>query len=102
MSQIHPFTPAYGYGVTASASTSNGITLIPRSKGLKQLVLTNLGSDTVYVRPVVGNSGTATTADYPILPNSQVVITKDSAADHVAHLAALSTSSVHIIAGEGF
>ena len=94
------FAPAYGQGVvvasvtTASASSAVGA-------GSMSLVVTNTGSNTVWVR--TGLTGlTATTADYPILPTSQVSISKPLDHTHIAYLTATSTSSLHIIPGEGF
>ena len=55
----------------------------------------------VYVRVSKGTVA-ATTADYPVMPLAQVTITKDQDMDTVNAITASSTSSLHVIAGEGF
>ncbi len=93
------FNPAYTKGITvapAAASASSAIGF-----GSKALCITNLGSVVVYVR--VGGSGVAaTTADYPILPITQLSISKEQDETHVAYLVSSGTGSLHIIPGEGF
>jgi 2-keto-3-deoxy-6-phosphogluconate aldolase len=55
----------------------------------------------VFVR--TGLSGVvATTADYIVQPNAQVNISKPLDHTHVAYITGTSTSSAHIIAGDGF
>lgn len=99
MSQEYTFTPVYGTGVTVAPSTSSASSTL--GKGQKQYVVTNTGSVVCYVRAGVG-SATATAADYPVLPNTQVAITKDRGADTIAYLAASGSGALHIIPGEGF
>lgn len=99
MSVQAAFSPTYGSGVTvapgvASASSTVGF-------GAKALVITNLGSVTVYVRVGEG-SQTATTADYPVLAATQVTISKAQDQNTVAYITASGTGSVHIMAGEGY
>lgn len=93
------FDPAYGSGITvAPTNTSASSTL---GRGSKSLVLTNLGSVTVYVR--VGEmSATATVADYPVLSGTQVSISKPQDGAVVAYITASGTGSLHIMAGEGY
>jgi hypothetical protein len=99
MSQENVFTPAYGKGITVAPTASSATSEV--GDGYKQLCLTNLGSVVCYVRPVT-SSGDATTADYPILPNVQTVITKDKYSDKVSYITSSGTGSLHIIAGDGF
>lgn len=101
MSQKHIFTPVYGTGITVAPTDTSGSTTVSRASKQKQYVVTNLGSQVVYVRAGVG-SATATTADYPVLPDTQVVLTKDYEADTFAYITASGIGSVHIISGEGF
>jgi hypothetical protein len=55
----------------------------------------------VYIN--VGTSGiTASTADYPILPNSQISLSKCQYDTHVAYITSSGTGSIHIIPGEGY
>ena len=100
MSVQAAFNPAYGTGVTvAPTNTSASSTL---GVGTKALVITNLSSTIVsYVRVGTG-SATATTADYPVLPSTQITISKAQDANTVAYVTAASTGSLHIMAGEGY
>jgi hypothetical protein len=101
MTVMATFNPAWGSGTTASVTATSGNVL--RGLGSKSLCLTNLGTDVAYVRTGVGSSLTATTADYPVLPGSQVSITKGMDDNYVAYIcAATESTSLHIMAGEGF
>ena len=101
MTVMATFNPAWGSGTTASVTASSGNSL--RGLGSKSLCLTNLGTDVAYVRTGVGSGTTATTADYPVLPGSQVSITKGMDDNYVAYIcAATESTSLHIMAGEGF
>jgi hypothetical protein len=94
------FEPNYTRGVTVSPSTSSASSEI--GFGSKALVFTNL-SPTVVVYINVGTSGiTASTADYPILPNSQISLSKCQYDTHVAYITSSGTGSIHIIPGEGY
>jgi hypothetical protein len=75
MSVQAAFNPAYGTGITVAPTNTSASSTI--GVGSKSLVLTNLGSLTIYVRVGTGST-TATTADYP------------------------GTGSIHIMAGEGY
>lgn len=99
MALIETFQPAYTQGALVSPGAASAASTIGR--GSKSLVLTNVGSVLVYVR--VGVSGiSATTADYPVLPSTQVSIAKAQDFDTVAYIAPLGGGSLHIIPGEGF
>jgi hypothetical protein len=93
------FEPSYGTGTTVSPSgTSNSSTL---GAGSLNVVLTNLHStEVVYVRVGTG-AQTATVADYPVLPNTQVSLSKGKYDDTVAYITGGGTGSLHIIAGRG-
>jgi hypothetical protein len=96
---LETFNPAYTQGQTISVtSTSAPITI---GRGSMSLVLTNLGTTTCYVRVSTGTVA-ATTADYPVLGNSQVSITKDGDMNTVSAITASGTTSLHVIPGEGF
>jgi len=94
------FAPAYGQGVVvASVTTSSAASAV--GDGAKSLVITNTGSNAIYLR--TGLTGAvATTADYLLLSGAQVSISKPQDHTHVAYITATSTSSLHIIPGEGF
>ena len=93
------FGPAYGTGITVAPTNSSASSTLGR--GSKSLVLTNLGSVTVYVR-VGETAATATTADYPVLSGTQVSISKNQDSAVIAYITAASTGSLHIMAGEGY
>lgn len=94
------FNPAYGSGVTVSPGAVSASSTV--GFGSKALVITNLSSTVVaYVRVGEG-SATATTADYPVLPGTQVSISKAQDQNVVAYITASGSSSLHIMAGEGY
>jgi hypothetical protein len=96
---LETFNPAYTQGQTISVtSTSAPITI---GRGSKSLCLSNLGNQPVFVRVSTGTVA-ATTADYPVMPLAQVTITKDQDMDTVSAITSSSTSSLHVLPGEGF
>ena len=100
MSVQATFGPAYGTGVTVAPGVASASSTLGR--GSKSIVLTNLSATiTAYVRIGTGAT-TATTADYPVLPNTQVTISKDQDANTVAYITSSGTGSLHIMAGEGY
>lgn len=99
MAVLETFNPAYTRGVTISVTTTSAPATV--GKGSKTLCLTNLGTETVYVRVSTGTVA-ATSADYPVLGGTQVTITKEQDMDTVSAITGASTSSLHVIPGEGF
>ena len=96
---IETFNPAYTQGQTISVtSTSAPITI---GRGSMSLCLSNLGNQPVFVRVSTGTVA-ATVADYPVMPLAQVTITKSQDMDTVSAITSASTSSLHVIPGEGF
>jgi len=93
------FQPSYGNGVTvAPTSTSASSTL---GEGSLNIVVTNLSSTIpAYVR-IGQESQTATTADYIVLPFTQISLSKGKYENTVAYVTASGTGSLHIIAGRG-
>ncbi len=106
MSILAAFHPAYGTGITETATTSSiQYTIDPATHrsggGSKALVVSNLGdTNGVYVRVGTGTI-TATDADLYIAPGTKGVISKAETDDQIAFLAAAATSPMHAIAGEG-
>jgi hypothetical protein len=100
MSVQASFNPSYTSGITVSPTTSSASSTI--GLGSKALVLTNLSASVLaYVR--VGKSGiTASTADYPLLPNSQISVSKEQDDTTVAYITSSGTGSIHILPGEGY
>jgi len=100
MSVQASFNPAYGSGVTVAPTSTSASSTV--GFGSKALVITNLSSTVVaYVRVGEG-SATATTADYHVLPSTQVSISKAQDQNVVAYITASGSSSLHIMAGEGY
>jgi hypothetical protein len=93
------FQPSYGSGVTVAPSgTSASSTL---GLGSQSIVVTNLSSSVIsYVRVGAG-AQTATTADYPVLPGTQVSLSKARTDNVVAYITGGSAGSLHIIPGRG-
>jgi hypothetical protein len=94
------FNPAYGSGVTVTPGAESASSTV--GLGNKALVVTNLSATVVsYVRVGKGET-TATTADYPVLPSSQIALSKDGDHDTVAYMAPAGGGSLHIMGGEGY
>ena len=93
------FGPKYGSGQTLSVTdASQSVTF---GKNNWALTVTNLGSDVCYVRTGNGTL-TAVTADYPVLPLSQVSLSKNYDDDKLAVVCGSGDStSLHVIQGEG-
>jgi hypothetical protein len=98
MSTFIPFNPAYTSGQTkTSAALAASFSV---AAGTNQVCITNTGSYIAYVRIGVG-SFSATTADYPVLAGSQVVLTKAQDDTAISHISASGTT-LHFICGSGF
>ena len=98
MNLLEPFIPNYGSGVTLTAGAASLTT--PLNADSKSICITNLGSNVAYVR-IGGSASVATTADYPVLPFSQVILTKVMMHDTLAYISA-SGASLHVMNGEGW
>lgn len=94
------FLPYFGQGVRVTPTTTSTTQAV--GVGAKTLVVTNLSSTiTSYVR--IGVEGiVATSADFPVLPNTQVALSKDNDHTTVAFLAASGSGDLHLMPGEGF
>jgi hypothetical protein len=100
MSVQAAFNPAYGTGITVAPTGTSASSTI--GVGSKSLVLSNLSTLVpVYIRVGTGAT-TATTADYPVLPSTQVTISKAQDQNTVAYITSSATGSIHIMAGEGY
>lgn len=98
MSITAPIRPAYTKGQTVTPAAAAASVNIDAAS--KQVCLTNLGLNVCYVR--VSPDGTAaTTADMPVLPGSQIVISKGQEDDALSYISAGGTT-LHIITGEGW
>ncbi len=86
------FMPGYGSGVVVATSASSAAaTVNVNSIGM---LLTNLGSFTVFVR--LGEAaGAATTADVPVPVGTQVAVSKSNAHRHLSHISPDGAGSLH-------
>lgn len=92
------FNPAYTQTDSVSVTTSSDSTLC--GQGSSSLCLTNTTSQLCYVR--VGVAGVAaTTADFPVLGNSQMIITKDVEHTTVAAITPTGTTTLLVTPGDG-
>lgn len=96
------FGPAYGSGASvASVTATSGSSAI--GVGSKSIVVTNTGTNNVYVRTGLTSLTAVAGADYIVLPLSQVSISKPQDHTHVAYVCDTAlTSTLHLIPGEGF
>ena len=99
MSAEKTFEPRYTVGQTVIPDvTSQSIAIGYASE---TICLSNFGTEVAFVR--VGLPGiTATTADYPVMPASQVTISKGLDDSTVAFISPSGPGSLHIIPGVGY
>ena len=72
-----PFNPKYGSTTSGSATATASVLAVAASS--KQILLTNSGTQVVFVRITQSGSTTdATAADIPVLPGTQLMLTKPS------------------------
>ena len=79
--------------VSLSPTTTSSNTAI--TAGASRLVVTNYGSDVVFVS-FADSSATAATTDLPVLPNSQIIISCTVTAASVAARTATAASGVTV------
>ena len=101
-----PFNAKLGSTVSLSATaTAASLAVDPN---LRQYMVTNLGSQLVFVRPIfAGSSDVATSADIPILPNTQTTLTKQGGDQQGQSSISVvapggSGSTVYVTSGEGW
>jgi hypothetical protein len=100
MSVNAPFNPHYGSGraVTTGASSAS----IEIGEGSKSLVLTNAGANPCYVRTGDSSVTAVDIVDYLLLAGAQVSISKPQDHTHLAYLQSGASTTLHVIAGEGY
>lgn len=92
-----PFQPRRGVNLVATpAAASASVSLDSQAKSVR---LVNAGLNICHVR-IGSGAQTATTADMPVRPNSEIVVQKGDGDDTLAHISALGTT-LHIQTGEG-
>jgi hypothetical protein len=93
-----PFKPNYTQGQTVTpAATAASIDI---DANAKQVSLSNLGLNVCYVRISTSALNAATTADYPILPGSKEIITKNVGDNKLSYISADGTT-LHVMPGSG-
>lgn len=97
MSIETPFQPQRGANLVATPSSSSAsVTLVGSAKSVR---LVNSGANICHVRIGTG-AQTATTADMPVRPGSEIVVGKAGEENTLAHISATGTT-LHIQVGEG-
>ena len=102
MSRGKVFQPAWESGQVISVTTTTANVEIAVPSNNEQLALTNTGSTICYVNiGATAALSAATTAGYPILPTSQILLTKKLDDKFVSAITAASTTSLHVMPGDG-
>lgn len=104
MELFQPFSPHYGVTQALAVTTGQSTAVFPASALNPQLALTNSGTQVVFVRcqPTTDTTG-ASAADLPILPNTQVVITRGTGESFTLRATApASGSTLYVTPGIGF
>jgi len=93
-----PFAPSYGSGQPLSVTnTSQSLTL---PSGTKSVRVVNFGATNELYFRIGSGSQTATVADCAVLPNSELIVSKDEAIQTFAYITASSTTSGQVMVGE--
>lgn len=93
------FQPVYGTGVTVATSASSASTTF--STPTENVVVTNLSSSVVSYIRIGEGAQTATASDYPVLPNTQVSLSKARSDNTIAYISDGGSGSLHVISGRG-
>lgn len=101
MNNTKAFSPAFGKGVTISASTTTSRVIINRAGDREQVSLSNDGSDTVFVNTGDVAVTVVSPEGFAILPGTEKVITFNRDHTHLAVITASGTSLLHVIVGIG-
>lgn len=96
-----PFSPKYGSTRSLTPAAGSAQIVLDADKQSRQVRIANTGANVAYVRISADAAPVATSADYPVLPNSITVISKDPQHDRIAHISAAGTTLL-VTLGEGF
>lgn len=99
---MFPLCPAYTE--TRQITVGTGSTSVSIPDITNQVLLTNVGTNVVFVRlsnPTV-NAAAQLNVDVPILPNSAISITRDVTHTVVAAIAAAAGNTLHVTPVQGF
>jgi hypothetical protein len=101
--KIQIFAPKYDSGIVIpSVTTTSAVSQLRiDDRGNNQVVVTNTGTVPVYIR--TGDATTvATSSGYLVPPTyGQVVLTLKNFDTHIAYVTPSTTSSLHVIIGDG-
>lgn len=104
MSATQPFTPKPGSNVPFTLVAATAL-IVPLAKGNKQVRIMNLSANVIHVRDysstATGTPPVASTADYPIAPNSSGIYTKNEGHDLLS-LYSTAGATGHATLGEGW
>lgn len=105
MTILAPFNAKAGSTVNAAAGAAQDLALDPYAK---QFMVTTKGTEMIFVRlKKAGDTTAATEADTPVLPNSQITLTKQGTGPRDGHtllsvFAAGAGTTVYVTSGEGW
>lgn len=93
-----PYNPRRGANqpVTAAAASAS-ISLDPVAKSVR---IVNVDAANVAHIRIGAGAQTATTADMPVRPNSEIIVTKGDGEDTLAYISAAG-AALHVQTGEG-
>lgn len=102
MQQNYPFQPAGGVSSTtniAVTASSQQLTLPSIGADGGSLVLTNIGTQTVFI--AYGSVTASVSTSMPLLPNSSQVISIPGGVSQLSVIAAATGSTLYATAGQG-
>jgi len=102
MSFVRPFTPSAAGSVTLAVTNASSAATLGANNG-DQILVSNIGSNVCYIQLGVGTTtATALVAtSMPILPNSQVIVTRAIGATSIAAITSSGTSTLVFTPGFG-
>ena len=100
MSDVKAFAPSSNSTVGITAGTSNSTVFITEAS-VQQVVVTNAGSDIVFIAFGDENITTLTTDGYPILPGSKESLSKNSKDHYIAAISNSAAQQVYVTPGGG-
>lgn len=100
MSVNAPFNPKYGSG--QEITTAGTSARIEVGEGSKSIVITNTGANDCYIRTGDSSVDAVSVTDYRVLAGSQVALSKDQDHTHLAYIQSGSSTTLHVMAGEGY
>ena len=94
-----PFQPRRGANqAVTTGAVSASVSLDPVAKSVR---IVNIDATNVAFVRIGAGAQTATAADMPVRPNSEIIVQKGDGEDTLAYLAAAGTPILHIQTGEG-